>query len=77
VLLALVQSGMVRNEAYLIVQEAAKRVWAGESDLRTVLGSDPRVTGRLTDEQLDDCFELAHHMKGIDVPFQRLGLLPS
>ena len=39
VLLALVQTGMVRNEAYLIVQEAAKRVWAGESDLRTVLGT--------------------------------------
>jgi adenylosuccinate lyase len=77
VLLALVQTGMVRNEAYLIVQEAAKRVWAGESDLRTVLASDRRVTDWLTDAQLDDCFKLEHHMQGIDVPFQRLGLLPA
>jgi adenylosuccinate lyase len=77
VLLALVHSGMVRNEAYLIVQEGAKRVWAGENDLRTVLGSDPRVTDRLSDAELDECFKLEHHMKGIDVPFERLGLLPT
>jgi adenylosuccinate lyase len=75
VLLALVQSGMVRNEAYLIVQAAAKRVWAGEDSLRAVLSTDPRVTERLTPEQLDECFKLEHHMQGIDVPFERLGLL--
>jgi adenylosuccinate lyase len=76
VLLGLVQAGMARNDAYLIVQAAAKRVWAGESDLKTVLSGDERVTERLTAEQLDACFELEHHLKGIDVPFHRLGLLP-
>jgi adenylosuccinate lyase len=75
VLLALVQSGMVRNEAYLIVQAAAKRVWAGEDSLRAVLSTDARVTERLTPEQLNECFKLEHHMQGIDVPFERLGLL--
>jgi adenylosuccinate lyase len=75
VLLALVQSGLARNEAYLIVQAAAKRVWAGEDSLRAVLSTDPRVTERLTPEQLDECFRLEHHMQGIDVPFERLGLL--
>ncbi|MGE3273107.1 MAG: adenylosuccinate lyase, partial [Chloroflexota bacterium] len=77
VLLKLVQSGMVRNDAYLIVQAGAKRVWAGESDLKTVLKSDSRVTDRLTDAQLDECFEMDHHMQGIDVPFKRLGLIPA
>jgi adenylosuccinate lyase len=77
VLLALVQTGMVRNEAYLIVQAAAKRVWAGENSLRAVLATDTRVTDRLGPEELDECFKIEHHMKGIDVPFQRLGLLPS
>ncbi|MCC7372622.1 MAG: adenylosuccinate lyase [Chloroflexi bacterium] len=77
VLLKLVQSGMIRNDAYLIVQAGAKRVWAGESDLKTVLLSDPRVTERLTAAQLDECFELDHHMQGIDVPFKRLGLIPA
>jgi len=76
VLLALVQAGMVRNEAYLIVQAAAKRVWAGEGDLESILKTDSRITERLSPEQLHDCFNIEHHMKGIDVPFQRLGLLP-
>ncbi|MFN8636392.1 MAG: adenylosuccinate lyase [Chloroflexota bacterium] len=74
VLLALVQSGMVRNEAYLIVQAAAKRVWAGEDSLRNVLATDRRVTDRLTPEQLDACFDITHHLQGIGVPFERLGL---
>ena len=77
VLLKLVQSGMVRNDAYLIVQAGAKRVRAGERDLKTVLLSDARVTDRLTPEQLDECFEMDHHMQGIDVPFKRLGLIPA
>ena len=77
VLLKLVQSGMVRNDAYLIVQAGAKRVWAGENDLKSVLMSDSRVTDRLTEEQLDECFEMDHHMQGIDVPFNRLWLIPT
>ena len=39
--------------------------------------ADPRITDRLTAEQLDDCFNIEHHMKGIDVPFERLGLLTA
>jgi adenylosuccinate lyase len=76
VLLALVQAGMVRNEAYLIVQAAAKRVWANEGDLESILKTDARITERLSPEQLHDCFNIEHHMRGIDVPFRRLGLIP-
>jgi adenylosuccinate lyase len=76
VLLALVQAGMVRNEAYLIVQAAAKRVWAGEGGLEEILKTDSRITERLSPEQLHDCFNIEHHMQGIDVPFKRLGLIP-
>jgi len=75
VLLKLVQAGMVRNDAYLIVQANAKRVWAGEGDLRALLGQDARVTETLSDADLDDCFELEYHLKHVDVVFERLGLL--
>ena len=30
---------------------------------------------RQSAEQLDECFEMDHHMQGIDVPFERLGLI--
>jgi adenylosuccinate lyase len=74
VLLALVEAGLGRQEAYQIVQEAAKKVWAGESDLQSLLASDPRVSERLTPEELASLFDLSYHMRGIEVAFARLGL---
>jgi adenylosuccinate lyase len=74
VLLALVEKGLPRNDAYLIVQGNAKRVWAGEGDLQSLLAADPRVTERLSAEELAGCFELEYHLRGIEVAFARLGL---
>jgi adenylosuccinate lyase len=74
VLLALVEKGMRRNDAYVLVQGHAKRVWAGEGDLRTLLGADGRIREHLSDEELDACFELDYHLAGIEVAFARLGL---
>jgi adenylosuccinate lyase len=75
VLLALVESGMPRGEAYDIVQSAARRVWAGEGDLLSHLSSDPRATERLTREQLEALFDPSYHLRGIEVPYARLGLV--
>jgi adenylosuccinate lyase len=74
VLLKLVQSGLARNDAYLIAQANAKRVWAGDGDLRSMLLQDARVTERLSAAEIDDCFELEYHLKNVDVAFERLGL---
>jgi adenylosuccinate lyase len=74
VLLALIEKGLPRNDAYLIVQGNAKRVWAGEGDLRSLLAADPRLTERLSGEELAACFELEYHLRGIEVAFARLGL---
>ncbi|MBV9581218.1 MAG: adenylosuccinate lyase [Chloroflexi bacterium] len=74
VLLALVESGMSRGEAYDLVQAAARRVWAGEGDLLSHLASDPRVSERLTRAELEALFDPSYHLKGIEVPFARLGL---
>jgi adenylosuccinate lyase len=74
VLLALVESGMPRGEAYEIVQSAAKVVWAGESDLLSLLQNDARVTERLSAEELAALFDPSYHLRGIEVAFARLGL---
>jgi adenylosuccinate lyase len=75
VLLALVESGMPRGEAYDIVQAAARRVWAGEGDLESHLAADARVTDRLNPEQLHALFDPSYHLRGIEVPYARLGLV--
>ena len=74
VLLALVERGLSRTEAYEIVQSAARRVWAGEGDLRSHLTRDPRVSDRLDAEELASLFDPSHHLRGIEVAFARLGL---
>jgi adenylosuccinate lyase len=74
VLLALVESGMARSEAYDIVQTAARRVWAGDGDLLTHLSADARVADRLSREELESLFDPSYHLRGIETAFARLGL---
>src|ERR1700704_4653334 len=74
VLLALVESGMARGEAYDLVQSAARQVWAGDGDLQSTLAADPRVSTRLDAEQLASLFDANYHLRGIEVAFARLGL---
>ena len=73
VLLALVDSGMTRNEAYQVVQANALRAWDGEGDLRTLLQADPANT--LDPTNLESCFDLGRVEKSAQVVFDRLGKL--
>jgi adenylosuccinate lyase len=74
VLLALVEAGLERNTAYEIVQAAARKAWAGQGTLREFLAADPRVTERLSEDDLAALFDVGYHLRGIDVSFARLGL---
>jgi adenylosuccinate lyase len=60
VLLALVESGLARDDAYRIVQRDATTTWEQRRPFREVLGDDPEVTAQLSDGRLDECFDLAH-----------------
>lgn len=73
-LLALVDSGMGRQAAYKLVQRAAHQAWESGVHMRELLAREPEVRCRLTDDQLDDVFELRHHLAHVGVAFQRLGL---
>jgi adenylosuccinate lyase len=58
VLLALVETGLPRDDAYRMVQRAATRTWAERRPFRAVLGEDPEIMAHLTDARLDACFDL-------------------
>jgi len=68
VLLGLVQAGMVRDEAYRIVQENASRSWDEGRNFRELLEADPRVTvpTSVLDEAFDLTRALRHAARGID-----------
>jgi len=58
VLLALVEAGLARDEAYAIVQRHALAAVDGGVPFRAALEADPVVRERLTPERLARCFDL-------------------
>ena len=75
VLLALVESGLAREEAYRIVQRHAHTAWNSEGgDFRANLEADADVTSRLSSELLADCFSTDLHQANLAVIWERLGI---
>jgi adenylosuccinate lyase len=70
VLLALVKSGLTRDDAYRIVQRNAMQAWDDKGHLRDHLRADPDVT--LSDDQLADCFSLGRIVETSAPVFERL-----
>lgn len=74
VLLALTKKGMLREDAYAIVQGHAMRVWREEIHLKDLFLADEQVMALLTPEELDGCFDPTHSLRNVDLIFVRLGL---
>jgi adenylosuccinate lyase len=72
-LLALVESGLSREEAYRIVQSAAHRALAGDGGFRANLEADPSVMARIRD-RMDAIFDPQAFLRHVDLAFDRLGL---
>ncbi len=60
ILLALVESGMPRQQAYVLVQRNAMRAWSGDGTFRANLDADSDVIARLGSETIARCFDLDH-----------------
>jgi adenylosuccinate lyase len=66
-LLALVESGLARDDAYGLVQRNAMRAWDEERDFRELVRADPDI-----DVDLDSVFDESAYTKHVDVVFDRL-----
>jgi adenylosuccinate lyase len=73
VMLALVSKGLSREQAYKLVQRNAAKAWEG-ADFQQSLKQDEEVRRVLSEEEIDRCFDLQHHLRHLNVTFQRLGL---
>jgi adenylosuccinate lyase len=74
VLLALVDSGLSRDEAYRLVQELALRAWDEGLDFRTLTEGDRRIADRI---DLGAAFDLGAYTRHVDTVFDRLHSLTS
>jgi adenylosuccinate lyase len=72
VLLALVETGLSRDEAYRLVQRNAMRAWEEDQDFRELVRADSEISRRL---DLDTIFSLEPYTRHVDTVFERLRAL--
>ncbi len=70
VLLALVQSGMTRDDAYRVVQDNAMQAWRTSTSFRSLVEADPRVI--IDANGLDAAFDLTRSLRNIGAVFEAL-----
>ncbi|MEO6197312.1 MAG: adenylosuccinate lyase [Dehalococcoidia bacterium] len=74
VLLALIDKGMNRQEAYKIVQSNAMKSWEAKQLYLDILSRDEQVTSKLSQEELTALFDVNWYLRHVDDSFSRLGL---
>ncbi|MCT4783458.1 MULTISPECIES: adenylosuccinate lyase [Exiguobacterium] len=74
ILLALIEKGWSREAAYDAVQPKAMQAWEEETMFRTLIEQDTEMGQLFTSEELDDLFDPSHHVRRVDVIFERCGL---
>ena len=72
VLLALVEQGLERQNAYVMVQRNAMRTWEDGDDFLELLLEDTEVVDALGHSGVRECFDLGHHQKHVDAIFERV-----
>ncbi len=74
VLLALTQAGITRDNAYRLVQRNAMKVWEsdGQLSLLELLKADEEVNAAMSNEELEEKFNLDYHFKHVDTIFDRV-----
>jgi adenylosuccinate lyase len=74
VLLALIDKGLAREEAYDTVQPKTMESWETQVPFRTLIEAEEKITSKLSPEEIADCFDYNYHLKNVDTIFERLGL---
>jgi adenylosuccinate lyase len=71
-LLDLAAAGMLREQAYRIVQGHAMRAWEEEADFRAAIEADPEIRAVLKPERIGEAFSLERQLRNVDKIFARV-----
>jgi adenylosuccinate lyase len=74
VLLALIDKGLSREEAYDTVQPKAMEAWEKQVPFRSLIEAEDKITSLLSSAEIADCFDYSYHLQHVDTIFDRLGL---
>jgi adenylosuccinate lyase len=72
VLLDLAAAGMLREQAYRVVQTHAMRAWEEEGDFRAAIENDPEIRAILAPEKIAESFSLERQLRNVDAIFTRV-----
>ncbi|TET51727.1 MAG: adenylosuccinate lyase [Actinomycetota bacterium] len=72
VLLALIDKGMDRHDAYMIVQSTAHEAWNEEGSFRENISKDKKVAGLFNPQELEELFDYNYHLRFVDEIIDRL-----
>ena len=72
ILLALTQAGISREDAYVISQRNAMKVWNEGGTLLERMQADPDVTAKIKPKDLEALFDMSYHTKHVDTIFKRV-----
>ena len=70
----LIDKGMPREKAYDTVQPLAMKSWENQELFKPIVEADETITEALTQDEIDDAFDLDHHTRNVDTIFERVGL---
>lgn len=70
----LIDKGMPREQAYDTVQPLAMKSWEEQTLFKDIVEADESVCKALSQEEIDDAFDLDHHTRNVDAIFKRVGL---
>jgi adenylosuccinate lyase len=71
-LLDLAAAGMLREQAYKVVQGEAMKAWHEEGDFRAAMEAHPDVRAHLSAEQIAGAFSVERQLTNVDVIFHRV-----
>jgi adenylosuccinate lyase len=71
-LLDLTAAGMLREQAYSVVQRHAMRSWEEGSDFRKAIEADPEVSKLLAPEEVAAAFSVDRYLRNVDRIFERV-----
>jgi len=71
-LLDLVEAGMLREDAYRLVQGNAMKAWKEDLNFHDLVISDPEITSKVKRETLEQAFDLQRPLRNVDKIFKRV-----
>ncbi len=71
-LLDLAEAGMMREDAYRLVQSHATRAWKEDLNFREEAASDPKIAALLSPEKLEKTFDYTRQLGNVDAIFKRV-----